>query len=215
MSAPAHRIAIDFFADVSCPWCYVGWEALKRAAEARPGLSVSLAWRNFLLNPDMPREGYDARDYFQKKFDPERLKATHAALMAAADAAGVPLNLDKRTRIPNTIDAHRVIHWAAGQGLAEAAIDGIFAAHWVEGRDIGDAGVLVDVAREIDLDPELVGRLLSGDADRDAILALHAKAVQFGVSGVPVTILNGAALVMGAETPEKYGRALDAAAGAH
>lgn len=207
----ANRIAIDFFADVSCPWCYVGWEALKRAAEARPGLSVSLAWRNFLLNPDMPREGYDARDYFQKRFDPEKLRAIHDALLQAAEAAGVRLNLEKRTRIPNTIDAHRVIHWAAGQGVAEAAIDAIFAAHWVDGRDIGEAAVLVDIARQIDLDPELVAELLAGEADRDVIAALHAKAVQFGIGGVPVAILNGKALVMGAETPEKYGRALDAA----
>ncbi|MGE0044500.1 MAG: DsbA family oxidoreductase [Hyphomonadaceae bacterium] len=201
--------AVDFFADVSCPWCYVGWESLKRAAEARPELSLSVAWRNFLLNPEMPREGFDRREYFSKKFDPDRLAMIHDALMQAAEAAGVPLNLESRARIPNTIDAHRLIHWSAGQGRAEAAIDELFAAYFVEGKDIGEAETLIDVAAKIGLDSELVRELLAGDADRDMILKLHASAVKLGVSGVPVAIINRRAMLMGAETPEKYGKALD------
>lgn len=204
------RASVDFFADVSCPWCYVGWAALKRAAEAREDLALSVAWRNFLLNPDMPRDGYDRREYLSKRFtDREKLNAIHEALNAAADAAGIVLNLERPARVPNTIDAHRLIHWAAGQRIAEAAIDAVFDAYWVEGRDIGAAETLHDIAGAIGLDADLVRDLLSGEADRDLILALHAKAVQFGVSGVPVAIVNGKALLMGAESPENYGHALD------
>jgi predicted DsbA family dithiol-disulfide isomerase len=202
--------SVDFFADLTCPWCYVGWESLKRATEARPDLALNLAWRNFLLNPDAPREGYDRRAYLEAKFtDRERLKTILEALAKAAQAANAMLHLDAPTRLPNTIDAHRLIHWAAGQGQAEAAIDRLFSVYWIEGRDIGEAATLAQIASDIGLDAALVLDLLAGDADRDTILKLHDAAVRLGVTGVPVAIINGKALVIGAESPENYGKALD------
>jgi predicted DsbA family dithiol-disulfide isomerase len=203
------RVAIDFFSDVSCPWCYVGWAALKRAAEARPEIACALSWRNFLLHPEAPPEGVDRKDYFKDRYDPEKLRAIHAALEAAAAEAEVPLNLAAPSRLPNTINAHRLIHWAAGQNRAEAAIDALFAAYWVDGRDVGALETLGEVADEIGLDGALVRELMAGDADRDAIAALHAMSVRIGVTGVPVAILNRQAVLMGAESVATYGEAID------
>jgi predicted DsbA family dithiol-disulfide isomerase len=207
-------VSVDFFADLVCPWCYVGWEALKRAAEARPGLALNLAWRNFLLDPATPRDGYDRRAYLESKFtDVARRNAIHDALRAAAQAAGATLRLDAPERMPNTIDAHRLIHWAAGQQRAEAAIDALFSAYWIHGRDIGEGATLARIAGSIGLDPALVLELLAGDSDRDTIARLHNSAIKLGVTGVPLVILNGKALVMGAQSPEDYGKALDQVAG--
>lgn len=205
-------VQIDFFADFVCPWCYVGWEALKRAAEARPALRVSVAWRNFLLRPDMPAEGMDRRAYLEANFEPERIAETQRILNAAAEAAGVPLNLNAATRFPNTIDAHRLVSWAARAHRAEAAIDAIFAAYFVDGRDIGEAAVLLDAAQEAGLDRAAIAALLASEEDRADILRLHEAAMQSGVTGVPVAILNRKAVVMGAESPAVYGEALEAAA---
>lgn len=204
-------VRIDFFADLICPWCYVGWESLKRAAEARPHLRVSLSWRNFLLYPNAPAEGVDREAYLQERYgaEPEKLAASGAALRAAAEAAGAPINLAAAKRFPNTINAHRLVHWGAGQGIAEAMIDALFAAYFVEGRDIGDLEELVRIADSVGLDPAIVRDLLPSPADRGEILTLHQAAVNTGVTGVPVTILNRQAVLMGAETPEVYGEALD------
>lgn len=203
------HVAIDFFADVSCPWCYVGWEALKRAAEARPDVSCAVAWRNFLLHPEVPAEGMDRAVYFKDRFVPDRLAAIHEALAKAAADAGVTLDVSKPKRVPNTIDAHRLIHWSAGQGRAEMAIDALFAAYWVDGHDIGNRAILAELAGGIGLDGALVGDLLASDADRDTILALHATSQKIGVSGVPLAILNRQAVLMGAESVENYGLAID------
>ncbi|MGE0829952.1 MAG: DsbA family oxidoreductase [Hyphomonadaceae bacterium] len=203
---------VDFFADLSCPWCYVGWEALKRAAEARPSLSLSLTWRTFFLHPDMPAEGVDRAAYLSQRFpDKARLTAIHDALSAAALAAGATLNASAPARIPNTMNAHRMIHWAASRNKAEAAIDALFQAYWVEGRDIGDAEVLCAAAHELGFDETEIRSTMAGEADIALVRDQHAAAVRMGVSGVPIAIINRETLVMGAESPEKYGRVLDAA----
>jgi predicted DsbA family dithiol-disulfide isomerase len=202
---------VDFFADVSCPWCYVAWEALKRAAETRPDRALTVAWRTFLLSPELPPEGLDREAFYQMRFgdDRSRLQASRAALTKLAGEARAPMDLDAAKLIPNTIDAHRVIHWAAGEGVAEGLIDMVFAAYFVHGRDIGAAETLVDIAGKVGLDTGRVERLLEGDTDRDLVLGLHAAAARVGVTGVPVAIFDRAAALVGAQSPGVYGQALD------
>lgn len=201
-------VRIDFFADLICPWCYVGWAALKTAAMRTPDIRCGVQWRNYMLHPDTPPEGVDRKEYFKGRYEPEKLTQIHAALIAAAEAAEVTLDLAAPTRMPNTLDAHRLIRWAAGQGRAEAAIDSLFAAYWIDGRDIGQPPVLVELAQDIGLDPQIVADLLAAESDRDAIAAMHNDAVRIGVTGVPVAILNRQAVLMGAESPENYAAAI-------
>ena len=207
------RVTIDFFADISCPWCHVGWASLKQAAAQRQGqIATQVAWRGFLLSPDTPPEGVGRRAYLTSKFAPEQLAAAHKALNEAAAAAGLELHLDAPKRIPNTIDAHRVIHWASGQGVAEPVIDALFAAYWIEGRDISMHGELTRIAESVGMDPQEVAAQLATDEDRAEILNIHAAAQGIGVTGVPVAIFDRRIPVMGAQGADVYLRALDTAA---
>ncbi|MBL8550411.1 MAG: DsbA family oxidoreductase [Hyphomonadaceae bacterium] len=205
------KAQVDFFADVSCPWCYVGWEALKRAAEARPEVKLSVAWRTFLLQPDMPADGYDRKEYFKERFgeNSERFAASRIALEKLAGEAQAPINLDAATRVPSTLNAHRLIHWAANDGAAEGVIDMIFAAYFVHGRDIGDVETLVDVAGKCGLKGDHIRVLLAGNTDRELVLSLHVAAAKVGITGVPVAVFNRKSALVGAQSPSVYGQALD------
>ncbi len=198
------NVSIDFFADLSCPWCYLGWEALKRAAaNKRDAYSVSVSWRTFLLAPDAPREGHDRADYLSK-YTSEQRAASAAALAEAASGLDLALNLDAITRIPNTIDAHRLIHWVSDLDAAEALIDALFAAHFVHARDIGTANVLVDCAECVGVDASEFASKLDHHDDREHIRDLHRAAVDAGVKGVPVAILNRKHPLLGAQSPAQY-----------
>lgn len=200
-------ISADFFADVTCPWCYVGWTALKLAAARHPQFAVNVSWRSFLLAPDMPEQGVDRKAYLAQRFPPERLQAAHAALNAGALAAGAPLNLDAPERIPRTLDVHRLIHWAASQGVAEPVIDALFHAYWVEGRDIGDHAELRRIGEAAGMDPGEVAKLLASAADMDVVCGFHARAQQIGITGVPVAVMNRRVPVIGAQGADAYAAA--------
>ncbi len=207
-------IRVDFIADLCCPWCYVSWRALDRAIVARPDLNVERAWRAFLLRPDTPPFGFDRAAYVAKIFAgaPEKAQASRAALQAAADDAGAPLNLEAAKTLPNTINAHRVVQWAAGQGLTIPVVDALFSAYFVEGLNIGDHDVLLDAAGQAGLDRAIVAKLLDSDADWNIVADAHNAAVEAGVRGVPVTLFNSRFARQGAESVAVYARMLDAAA---
>ncbi len=210
MSQAKPRAAIDLFADLTCPWCYISWAGLKQAALATPEVACSVAWRTFLLHPDMPADGVDRRAYMAERFgdDPDRIAAVRASLMGAAAEAGAALDLDAPERLPSTLNAHRLIHWAAGQARAETCIDALFEAYWANGLDISEPGVLAAVAEAIGLDGALVADLLAGEADAGLIHDYHEAAARAGVQGVPVVIVNKKAVLMGAEPPATYQRAI-------
>jgi predicted DsbA family dithiol-disulfide isomerase len=204
-------LIVDLYADPTCPWCYVGWRSLHRAAEQRPDVVLHLIWRPFLLRPDAPAEGVDRRAHFAERMpqDPERWTAMREALVAAAAEAGAPLDLDAPKRVPSAIDAQRLLLWAQGQDRLAPVVEALFAAYWVEGRDFGEADVLVDVALAGGLDGEVVRHLLTTDADRDAVLAHHESAHRLGVAGVPAMIFNRRVARVGADAPATYVRAID------
>lgn len=206
-------IAIDFIADLCCPWCYVSWRALDRAIAARPDLACDRRWGVFMLRPDTPAEGIDRKAYMARLFEgqPEKARASRAALQAAADDAECPLDLDAATVLASTMNAHRLIVWASGQGLRLPMIDMLFAAYFVAGLNIGDTGVLVDLARDVGLDGDIVRELLEGEQDWALVADGHNAAVKAGVRGVPVVIFNRTFARQGAESVASYARCLDAA----
>jgi predicted DsbA family dithiol-disulfide isomerase len=211
MSAPS--LTIDFVSDFSCPWCYVAWRALDRAIATRPDLTVERCWAPFLLRPDTPPEGLDRVAYIEKIFanQPERARASRAALQAAADDADAPLRLDAARTLPNTMNAHRLTEWALGQSRLAAMVDALFAAYFVQGLDIGRDEVLVDIAGEVGLDRELVAELLKGDDDWTRVADAHNSAVNAGIGGVPVVIFDQKFARQGAESVASYARYLEAA----
>ncbi len=193
-------IRLDIISDVVCPWCHVGKAYLDRALEARADHPFDLEWHPFQLNPDMPAGGMDRRAYLELKFGGrDGAVRAHAPLVEHARAAGVALNLDLIRTTPNSLDAHRLIHWAGLEGRQTPMVSALFRAYWVEGRDIGDTAVLADIAGEVGLDRAMMLRLLQGDGDRDAIRARDAHARARGVSGVPTFVIANRHVVQGAQ----------------
>jgi len=218
MTAPQNKfqskpMRIDFIADFSCPWCYVAWRALDVAIAQRGDVAIERHWGVFLLRPDMPPEGLERAAVMAKMFanQPEKARASRAALEAAAADSGAPIDLDAAKILPRTIDAHRLIEWATGQGKMRKAADALFAAYFVEGRNVGDREVLLDIAAGIGLDRAIVADLLAGEADWSLVAAAHNSAVEAGVRGVPVTLFGGKFARQGAQSVAEYGLLIEAA----
>lgn len=201
-------IRLDIFSDPVCPWCYIGKANLDRALEAHPDHPFQIEWHPFQLNPDMPREGVDKRTYLAGKFGEAQLTQVHLRLKETSRAAGAEIDPDTPKRIPNTLDAHRLIHWAGLEGRQNAAVAGLFRAYWREGRDIGNPGVLADIAASAGMDRALVARLLDSDADADDIRARDEDARRKGVNSVPTFLIAQQYVVSGAQPPEVWGNVI-------
>lgn len=207
-------IRLDIFSDPVCPWCYVGKANLDRALSQHPDHPFQIQWHPFQLNPDMPAEGVAKRAYLEEKFGGKpRVDAVHDRLREVAKAAGVDMNPDKPQRMPNTLNAHRLIHWAGIEGVQSPVVTALMRAYWVEGRDIGDLDTLADIAGENGMDREATLRLLHSDADADDILARDRDARHKGVNAVPTFLIAQQYVVSGAQPPETWEKVIAELAG--
>ncbi len=203
-------IKLDILSDPVCPWCYIGKAQLDRALEAHPDHPFAIEWHPFQLNPEMPPEGMDRQTYVQRKFGgPDQAAAVYDRIAKAAEAAGLALDFEAIERTPNTLDAHRLIHWAGLEGRQTAAVASLFRAYFREGRDIGDHAVLLDLAEAIGLDRAMIERLLASDADVDEIRVRDAHARERGVTGVPTFVVGQQHVVPGAQPPELWNAVID------
>lgn len=201
-------IRLDIFSDPVCPWCYIGKANLDRALEAHPDHPFRIEWHPFQLNPDMPAEGVDKRAYLAGKFGEAQLTQVHLRLKEMSRAAGAEIDPDTPKRIPNTLNAHRLIHWAGLEGRQNAVVAGLFRAYWKEGRDIGNSGVLADIAAQAGMDRAVTARLLDSDADADDIRARDQDARHKGVNAVPTFLIAQQYVVSGAQPPEVWGNVI-------
>lgn len=200
----AQKISVDIVADLVCPWCWLGKRHWDAARALVPDVKVETLWRPYQLDPTLPREGKPYRDYMQAKFsgtDAGRWKAMREHLEQAGPAAGIEFRFDAIPHRPNTLDAHRLMRWAAGQGVVDAVAEGLFKAFFQDSRDIGSAEVLTAIAVDAGMDGAIVGDLLAGDRDRKAVWDEEVFYRQLGVTGVPTYIFNGRFAVSGAQEP--------------
>lgn len=203
-------IRLDIFSDPVCPWCLIGKANLDRALEQHPDHPFAIAWHPFQLNPDMAPEGVDKRAYLAARFGgADRLDQIHQRLRDTAKSAGVDLDPDKPPRLPNTLNAHRLIHWAGLEGRQTAMVSALFRAYWREGRDIGDVAVLAAVAGEAGLDAKAIARLLATDADADDLRARDQDARAKGVTAVPTFLIAQQFVLSGAQPPELWGQVIE------
>ncbi|NNE81583.1 MAG: DsbA family oxidoreductase [Silicimonas sp.] len=201
---------LDILSDPICPWCYIGKRNLDRALEARPNHRFEIEWHPFQLNPDMPREGMDRQAYLDAKFGGrDNAKQVYDRIAEAARATGLDLDLGGIARTPSTLDAHRLIHWAGLEGRQTAAVSRLFKAYFEDLQDIGDQGVLLDIAQGIGLDRAMTERLFETDADLDDIRARDAHARERGVTGVPTFIIAQQHAVPGAQPTELWLNVID------
>ncbi|QDY69028.1 DsbA family oxidoreductase [Qingshengfaniella alkalisoli] len=203
-------IKLDILSDPICPWCYIGKTFLDRALAQRSTPVFAIEWHPFQLNPDMPREGMDRREYLETKFGgKDGAVQAYARIDEAAKAADIPINFDKIQRTPNTLDAHRLIHWAGLETKQGPVVDALFNAYFVEGRDIGDHEVLADIADAAGIDAALVQRLLKSDADLEDIQTRDRHSREMGVSSVPTFIVANQHAVPGAQQPDLWLKVMD------
>ncbi len=203
MASPATPVVrtIDIISDAICPWCWIGKAHLDAAlAElAEDGLAFRIRWRPFQLNPDMPAEGLPRDAYRAAKFGSlERSRQLDAQVAEAGRAAGLDFQHDRIATTPNTVAAHRVIRAAEEEGAQHAVAEALFRAYFQDGRDIGDATTLAEVAGEAGMDPAAVADLLDGEALRDLVLAEDLAARRAGISGVPSFLMDRHLLFSGA-----------------
>lgn len=199
------KLKIDIVSDVVCPWCLLGKARLEQALAAVPDIEPEIHWRPYMLDPTIPRGGLDRKQYMEKKFGPgPQLAEAHARLEGLGREAGVNYNFDAIKVSPNTMDAHRVIRWAAqaGPGIQNKVVDRLFRLYFEEGADIGDHEVLAGVAQECGMDPEIVRQLLPLDAEESGVIGEIAEAKKLGIQGVPCFIFNQKYAVSGAQTPD-------------
>ncbi len=196
---------IDIISDPICPWCYIGKTRLDRALEANPKHDFVIEWHPYLLNPTMPTDGMDRREYLETKFGgQEGALKVYGQIDQTAREMGLDLNFAGIKRTPNTIDAHRLILWADVEGCQNAVVDRLFKAYFKEGRDISDHSVLVRIAGAAGMDGDATRRLLEGDANIEDIRTRDTKSRQAGVQGVPAFIIDNHYVINGAQPTEMW-----------
>ncbi|HEY5207858.1 MAG TPA: DsbA family oxidoreductase [Stellaceae bacterium] len=196
---------VDIFADVVCPWCFIGKRRFERAMAMRPETPVELAWRPFQLNPEMPRDGVPADEFFAAKFgDLQNMNERRGIVAEIGAALGIDFAFDRIAREPNTLDAHRLIRFALRRGKADAVVEALFTGHFVAGRDIGDRATLAAIAAESGLDRAEAEQFLAGNEETDTILAEEQEARRIGVTAVPCYVFEQQYAVAGAQEPEFF-----------
>lgn len=201
---------LDIISDPICPWCYIGKARLDRALESHPEHRFEIEWHPFQLNPDMPPEGMDRREYLELKFGGKQGAVEfYGNIAKAAEESGLHVNFEKIDRTPNTLDAHRVIHWSGLEGKQTRLVTALFKAFFVEGFDISKHDVLVDVASSVGIDGDMIRKLLAQDVDKAGIRARDKNAREKGVRGVPCFIVDDHHVVQGAQPAELWSNVID------
>lgn len=190
---------IEIISDPICPWCYIGKTRFEAALKQRPDHALEVSWKPFQLNPNMPSEGMDRREYLERKFGgAQGANQVYSDIVKTAKATGLDIDIDKIKRTPNTIDAHRLIHWAGVEGVQNEAVAALFVANFEKGKDISDPAVLAEIAESVGMDRAVTERLLASDAEIIETRAYDEKAREMGVSGVPTFLIDGQYVVSGA-----------------
>lgn len=203
---------VEIIYDPSCPWCYIGKRQLDAALASRPNVRVRRRWWPFLINPDLPSAGLDRLDFLTRKFGSEaRVSRLYRAIAHVGRSVRIDFDFDRIDRVPNSLHAHRLVCMAARTGRADAAVEALFASHFVHGLDIGNRLVLARIGAAIGLQPAAVTTYLMSDADTDLVHGENARAQQLGINGVPAFVFAGMFVVCGAQDPKALTRMLDAA----
>lgn len=202
-------IKLDIMSDPICPWCFIGKAYLDKALSAHPNHPFLIEWHPFQLNPDMPANGMGRREYLEGKFGgKEAAVRAYAPVVESAKTAGVAIDFEGMQRTPNTINAHRLIHWAGIEGRQTAAVSALFKAYFTDAHDIGDPDVLIDIAKSVEMDGDVVKRLLDSDEDLKLIQDRDKHSRKMGINSVPTFIIANQHAVPGAQPPELWAQVI-------
>ncbi|MFZ6747209.1 DsbA family oxidoreductase [Undibacterium sp. JH2W] len=205
------EIRIDFVSDVSCPWCIIGLKSLEQAiAEIGSEAAVQVHFQPFEINPAMVPEGQDITEHLAEKYGAtaEQTAKNREAIRARGEELGFQFNMPARSRIYNTFDAHRLLHWAELQGRQHALKVALFELYFSKGESPASHEILVRVAGEVGLDTAEAARVLATDAYAAEVREKERFYQQNGISSVPAIIINERHLISGGQPPEIFEEAL-------
>ncbi|MGI9371946.1 MAG: DsbA family oxidoreductase [Hyphomicrobiales bacterium] len=209
----ASPITIDVISDVMCPWCLIGKRRLEKALAAHPEIPVEVRWRPFQLDPTIPENGMSRKEYLENKFGAEGAKEAYDRIRETGKADDIEFDFESIEKSPNTLNAHRLIRWAAAFNAQDAMVERLFSLFFLEGEDLSDQDTLLNAAEDAGLEREVVERLLAGDADKDEVRQEIVTAGQMGVTGVPCFIVDQKYAVMGAQPSDVIAGAISKAHG--
>ncbi|MEX0143048.1 DsbA family oxidoreductase [Massilia sp. LMS1-1-1.1] len=204
-------VRIDFVSDVSCPWCVVGLKSLEQALDKlQDTVQADIHFQPFELNANMPPEGEDIGEHIARKYGstPEQMAQSREAIRARGEQLGFTFAMDKRSRIYNTFDAHRLLHWAALEGRKKELKMALFDAYFTQGQDPSSHEVLLAVAGKVELDTVKAADVLASGAYADEVRAQEQFYQQNGINSVPAVIINERHLISGGQPPEVFEQAL-------
>jgi predicted DsbA family dithiol-disulfide isomerase len=197
-------LTLDIYSDVICPWCYVGKRRLERACQAWDGVPVNIRWRPFQLNPTMPRNGMDRRQYLDAKFgSPAAARAIYDQVASAGADEGISFAFERIARTPNTFAAHRLIWLAGHHGKQDEMVELLFRHYFLEGGDVGSIETLSLAAAQAGLDQAATETFLTGDEGVGEVKAEEAAGHRLGIRSVPYFVFNGANALSGAQPSEQ------------
>ncbi len=205
------HLNIDFVSDISCPWCVIGLRALEQALERiGPETKADIHFQPFELNPQMPPEGQDIGEHIAQQYGStsEDMARNQLGIRARGSELGFDFNFDTRSRIYNTFDAHRLLHWAELEGRQHALKQALFSAYFTDGRNPSDREVLIDVATQVGLDPVRAREVLESGAYASEVRASEQRYGQLGIHAVPSVIVNNKYLIQGGQPVEAFEQAL-------
>lgn len=201
---------IEVWSDTVCPWCYIGLKRLQSALRQRPERTATVRWLPFELNPDLPVEGMDRRDYMLKKFgDPDRFKGMQGQMQALTRDLGIDYRPQLQTRMPNTRRSHMLIAASAANNVQTELTEAVFRAYFSNGRDIGDADILLELAAEVGLSRDWAGAVLADAELGAAIENQEAIARRAQISGVPFFVFDRKLALSGAQEIPVFLEAID------
>ena len=198
---------VDIFSDPICPWCFIGKKRLAQALDLRPDAPVTVRWRAFQLNPDMPPAGMDRQAYLSAKFGgADRAGQIYDRIRQVGETVGIDFAFDKITQTPNTVQAHRLIRFAQRPGIdkADLVTDLLFDAYFLNGERIGSIEDLMVIGERAGIDREALAAYFETDEDADEILAEDSHARRLGIGGVPCFIVDGKYALSGAQEAESF-----------
>ncbi len=202
---------IDFISDVSCPWCVIGLGSLEAALE-RVGdvVAADIHFQPFELNPDMAPGGENIVDHVTRKFGSsrEQLAGSRDAMRARATEIGFTMATSDESRIYNTFDAHRLLHWAGIVGGQAALKRALFEAYFTKGRDVGDRDTLVELAGAVGLEPQAARDVLDSGRYAEEVRAAETAWRRAGVNAVPSIVINDRYMITGGQPAEAFEQAL-------
>ncbi len=210
-SSPA-TLQVDVIADLICPWCYLGKRRLDDALSAVHGPSL-VSWYPFQINPAMPSSGMSLDEYLDKRFgSAEKLQPAMDEITRMGKTAGINFNFDKLERIPNTLDAHRLMKLAETEQISTSDLaENILRGFFESGLDIADRDVLIDIGSDSGLSPTEITEMLDNDLSRRVVLSQEAQVRQSGVTGVPDFLINKRLFAIGAQSTESLVNIFDRA----